>query len=585
VGLVIGSDQFDEPGPFRPMVEGHPIILDPAEIARRLGPDTVIGFDTETTGFSPWRDRLAILQFYGDETGTAGLVRTVNGRIPDPIKDVLEAKKLFVAHNGVSFDIPFLHQAGIDINKASWYDTLVGETAITMTQRRNVSKSLKASVKRRLGLPIDKDIEHGHWEEALTEQQVSYAMTDVLHLPALRRAQLERAEETGTRAGLDMETELGLPTAWMTINGLPLSTNKLTAYLGDLQAELDEVAPQYAAEFGDISVRQHVKLRQAFQARGVDIDSTAAEVLQDLVDLGGEAGRLAGLVLRYRAADHDIRMYDEAWVAQYVGPDGRIHPKFWQCSTDTTRYASSEPNGQQLPVKMRKIFGWEEGKKIVAIDYSQIEVRIIAKLANDPILLQLLETDDVHTAIAATVFKVPIAEVTPELRKLAKAISFTILFGGGVAKLYEYARRGGGTLSPQEAQNVVDAFFDRFRDVANFHQRAKDTARARRMVMVKLPSGLKRMLAGAQLRPTILLNTMVQGTAAAGIKYGILEAHRQGLIQGYVGLQNHDELVATVLATMAEEYAAELRDAMLTGMNRACPCSPRAKIKIDDYWR
>lgn len=565
-------------------VGGHEVLTDPAEVARHLDLDKVIGLDSETSGYNPWRDRLAILQLFGEETGTAGLIRCTDGRIPEPIKDLLQSGKLLIAHNGVGFDIPFLHQAGIDVSKASWYDTLVGEAALASAHRQAISKSLKESVRRQLGLPIDKDIEHGRWGKELTERQIQYAMTDVIHLPALRRAQLERAEEADILRGLNMETELLLPTAWMMINGLPLSITKMIEYLNELRAEARATEPEYREAFGNLTANQYVALRKAFQDKGIDVDSTAKDVLQDLIELGGEAGHLASLVLGLRQATHDIRMYDDAWISQYVGSDGRIHPQFWQCGTDTTRYSSSAPNGQQFPRKMRKVFGWVDGYKIVAVDYSQIEIRIIAKLAKDEALLALLETDDVHTAIGAAVFGIPESEVAPEQRRLAKAISFTILFGGGTAKLYEYARRGGGKLLLQEAQGIVDEFFARFKGLANLRQRAYDVARTQNDVPVRLPSGLKRVLSGGQLKPTTLLNTAVQGTAAVGIKYGILEAHRRGLVRGYIGLQVHDELVATVPTAEASEYAAELKDAMLLGMNKAIQCNPRAVVKIDDCW-
>ena len=120
-------------------------------------------------------------------------------------------------------------------------------------------------------------------------------------------------------------------------------------------------------------------------------------------------------------------------------------------------------------------------------------------------------------------------------------------------------------------------------------QRAIEKTRQKRAITVRIPTGLKRVLVGQKVRPTVLLNTMVQSTAAAGIKFAILEAHRRGLVAHYLGNQVHDELVATVPVPQAEEYALELAECMLLGMNRASRCRPRVEVKrvdgrIPEYW-
>jgi DNA polymerase-1 len=565
-------------------VDGHEVLTDAAEACRLLAQDRVIGADLETTGFSPWRADIAVIQLYGDDTGTAAIIKAPEGRLPEPVLDLFRQDKLFIFHNGVGFDMPFLHCAGVDINKPRWYDTLVAEVAVMPMQRADYSKSLKASVKRRLGIALDKDIEHGHWTEELTQQQVEYAMRDVLELPALRRAQLQKAEEGDVLAGVEFEMGLTVPTAWMTINGLPLSREKLADYRAEQATIIAANADAYVAAFGALKPTQYQKLTARFIELGIDIPNTKKETLLDLTVLGGEAGRLADILLPTRFATKRSSMYDEDWAAKFVMHDGRVHSKFWQCSTDTTRYASSDPNLEQIPRDMRKVFGWVDGHLIVAVDYSQIEIRIAATLAHDEVLLADLESDDVHAAIAATIFGVPQDQVTFDQRKLAKGVSFTLLFGGGATKLYDYARRGGGALTEGQAYQVASAFFGRYKGIQAMRDRAQEMASTRRVATVRIPSGLKRVLVGSKLRSTTLINTAVQSTAAAGIKMGIMEAHRRGLIAGYVGDQVHDELVATVPEAEAAEYAEELKDAMLLGMNQACDCKPRADVKVDRCW-
>lgn len=574
------------PGPLKHVVDGHEVTTDPVEAARMLADDAIVGFDTETTGLNPWTDHIATVQLYGDKTGTAALIRTPGGVIPPPILDVLQSGKLLIAHNGVAFDMQFLHTHGVDINKARWYDTLVAETAIVPTNRRNVSKSLRASAKRRLGTEVKKDVEHGGWDlEVLSEEQVQYAMHDVLVLPALRQSQLDKAAESGVSAGLQFEMDLVPAVAWLTINGMPISRPKLEEFLAQQVADIAPVTNKFRAEFGDLNPRSPKQLLAVFVERGVPLTDTKKETLQDLSLMGGRAGELADIIMGYRRPDQRLKVYGGDWFDRHTQPDGRVHPRFWQCATDTTRFSSSGPNAEQIPRDMRYVFGWEEGMSMVSIDLSQIEIRVAAKLANDRALMAILEDEDVHASIAAdAMFHVPKEEVTFDMRKLAKAVSFTLLFGGGAMKLYDYARRSGGQITEEQAYGIVSNFFTRYEGLKDMKDKATYVARTQRVVTVKVPSGLKRMLVGSQVKPTTILNTMVQSSAAAGIKFGLLEAWHRGLVVGRLCNQVHDELVACTKANEAKEYAEELRDALLVGFRRAVDCNPKAAVKINVFW-
>lgn len=318
------------------VIDGHEVLTDPTELPRLLADDEVVGIDLESTGLDPWRDDIATIQLYGDKSGTLALIRTVGGVVPQPVKDVVARPgRTLVAHNGVAFDIPFLHNKGVEVSKANWYDTLVAETAIVPTQRRDVSKSLRASAKRRLGTEINKDIDHAGWADGeLTEDQVLYAVSDVLVLPALRRSQLAKAEEFGVTRGLENEMKLVLPVAWLTINGIPLNPDKMAGYLAGQVEDRARVDALFTTEFGEMNARSPKQVKDAFIGREVMVADTKKETLQDLVLLGGRAGELANIILEYRRPDQRLKVYGGDWVTRHVKPDGRIHPRFWQCSTD-----------------------------------------------------------------------------------------------------------------------------------------------------------------------------------------------------------------------------------------------------------
>jgi DNA polymerase-1 len=194
-------------------------------------------------------------------------------------------------------------------------------------------------------------------------------------------------------------------------------------------------------------------------------------------------------------------------------------------------------------------------------------------------------SEDVHTMIASQVFGIPASEITKEQRKLSKAMSFTLLFGGGPERLSHYASTLGADLPLSAARPLVLAFFDRFAGLKEARRRAKNIANQGRPFTLNLPTGMRRVLTpGVDLTATRILNNVVQGAAAAGLKYGLIEAHRRGLTE-YLGATVHDENVAAVPNAYAEEYGRLLGAAMVTGMERVCEMAPVAvEVKMGRTW-
>lgn len=576
---------------------GHTIITDPAEAARKLSHDTIIGFDTETTGFSPWRNNLALLQFYGDETGTVALIRSPDGVVPEPIKDLLEtAGKTFIVHNGVAFDIPFLHTHGIDPFKASWFDTLVAETAIVPTNRRDISVSLRASVRRRLGVEVDKDIDHANWSSsALSDGQIEYAAADVISLPALRRAQISRALEAGVLRGVEMEQELVPVVASMTITGLPFNREKFDEYIQVQHVNKAKFLPQLQEIMPTVkNWRSAKQLGDALADRGIPLPrtksgqfSTAKGILEQFAQYGGKNGVLCRMLLEFKYADQRIKTYTPEWIDKFVMADGRIHAKFWQCSTDTTRFSSSEPNLQQVPKDMRYVFGWVPGHTMVTPDYSQLEVLIAASIAEDRAMLDhLAQGGDIHALVGQDILGIPVADQTEEDRRFAKALVFTMLFGGGAQKIIEYVSFSDSDIQDDEVYDYMKQFFERFPGIARMRDMAQSKAQGypKVPVTITLPSGLKRRLVGKMVRPQVIINTMVQGSAAVGVKMGMLEAWKRGVFHGYVGAQVHDELPACVPNNELDEFIPEIKEAMAVGMSKAINQTCFVDVKKGDGW-
>ena len=566
-----------------------------AETKEQLANADTLYFDLETTGFSPWKNEIALIQLYDEKSNKTLLGRVWENWQPDQwIKDLFSSGKTIVGHNIASFDIPYIAVNGIPWEKSRYYDTLIGETVCSTSGRSDVSKSLRASVRRRTGYEVNKDIAHGGWRnEVLTEEQIKYAAIDVLVLPGLYETQKEKAEETRQTKALEMEMEVLPVFANMTINGLPISMTALEEYLAQQSVKLEESRKILDSRIGNINYNSPVQLKKALHSVGIDVESTNKNLLLDIIQFDPETenAKLLQAVLDWRKPTKRNNMYGSAeWQEEFIQYDGRIHAKFWQVGADTTRVSSSDPNLQQIPKDARWVLGNLPGHKIVAVDYSQIEVRIAADLSSDLVLKEMLEHEDVHSAIASQVFQKPVDKVTQAERKLAKAMVFTLLFGGSYKVFYNYARRSGSKMTEEEALELFRAFFTAFEGLWHMRQHAYALCRHKRMAMITLPNTARRMLFGAKMKPTIILNTPVQGTAAVGMKLGLIEAHRRGLSK-YLGAVVHDESVSTVPNQEARDYANEMQDSLIYGMSKVvknvkvlAEISELENGELPDFW-
>jgi DNA polymerase-1 len=569
------------------------VVRDPGEAWDLLKGEEEVGFDLETGGLYPRRDPIAVVSLYGEKTTTPCIIHT-RGSMPDAIREMFRWDHVrWTGHNIVSFDLHFLARYfGSWVWDLRTYDTLVGETVIIPTGRRDVSVSLQAATQRRLKVKIGKDADHRTWmNPTLTRTQVNYCVEDVVSLHKLRREQEQKAAERRLTKALDFEMALLPVVARMQWNGLPIDTVGLSSYLSDELVKADHAKSQLFATFGrEINLNSVPQLRKALTDVGIPVPDTKAETLQSIVNFGGRKAEVLSNILDYRHAIKRNQVYKPSWVAENVQPhDGWywIHAKWWQVGADTGRFTSSNPNLQQVPKhgsSMRQLF-WVPGRTTVAGDYAQIEVRIAAHLANDRELLRVLVDEDVHRSVAASVFGIRPDQVTDEQRQLAKAMSFLFLFGGTAKKLYAYVQLAGQLdFTMARAQEVFDAFFRRFQGLWLMRLRAEDMASRGGSVSLEWPSGLRRRLYGHDLKSTVILNNSVQGTAASGIKKAMLECMKRGLWV-WLGAQVHDELVCHPPEREAPEFAHELEEAMLEGMRWAVPDTPlKVEVSVARTW-
>lgn len=594
------------------MTAGGPVMMNWEMAIAQLSNDHTIGIDLETSGLHHKTSKIAVVSLHGNQSGRTAVLHN-RGHMPEPLAKFIEDKNTIrIGHNIFAFDMLLLGEAGIDVWPGKWYDTLVGECVILTSDRRDVSVSLRATGKRRTKHKVKSDpIDHGHWmNPILTPEQIEYCANDVRSLGQIMAQQLNKADPDQKQA-LDLEMAIGPAVSRVMFNGLPIDLSELYPYLREQRVKRYKIGTALKAFFGIphpgdcdckrcINLDSPIQLRKGLRAAGVEdtngklVESTAAPLLEEIAMFGGRDGRLCQAILDYRYAATRLKNWGPNWINEHV-VGGRIYPKLWQVSTDTGRFSSSNPNAQQIPKDMRKVFGNIDGYTIISADYAQIEVRVAAAIAQDTNLINIIEQGlHIHTSLASQVFDIPYEELRQRVKDedlqakqlvfLTKGITFLLLFGGGKNKFFHYAKQGGSGLTYQECSRIVDKFYVKFPGILAMREKAQTVAGSGRPVTLKMSSGLKRVLVGEKIRSTRILNTLVQGNAAAGIKYAILECRKRGLDK-YLSLQLHDELVATVPNAEVKDYIKELEESMIKGMQRIMSVPATVEVKFGPVWQ
>ncbi len=298
--------------------------------------------------------------------------------------------------------------------------------------------------------------------------------------------------------------------------------------------------------------------------------STDESVLQDLADQGFQ---LPKLILDYRSLNKLKSTYTDKLPQQVDNKTGRVHTSYHQAVAATGRLSSSDPNLQNIPIrseegrKIRQAFIAPDGYKIVAADYSQIELRIMAHLSNDTGLITAFSTgQDVHRATAAEVFGVAPDQVTNELRRSAKAINFGLIYG---MSSFGLAAQLG--LSRTQAQDYINLYFARYPDVKNYMDNIRELARQQGYVetlfgrRLYLPEINSRNANLRQYAERTAINAPMQGTAADIIKRAMLAVDnwlQPAAVDAKIIMQVHDELVFEIAEAQLEDCILNIKNIM-----------------------
>jgi DNA polymerase-1 len=543
------------------------------KLAKALAREKAFAFDTETTSVSPRRAELAGLSFAW--TGNEGYYVPLKGLEADrclPLKKVMAAlrpvlespKRLLVGQN-VKYDLLVCRRAGLDLAEP-FFDTMVAAYLVNPGRREYNLDALALDYFGHKKIPLADLLGAKKNERTMAEvpiqQAAEYSVEDAVVTWRLK----ERLEGELREAGLaDLAREVEMPLvpvlAAMEETGVAIDTEVLAEIAKDLERRLARLEKQIHEEAGhEFLINSPQQLGQVlFDELGLKPvkktakktrPSTDAAVLEELA----RRHPLPRLVLEYRSLAKLKGTYVDA-LPQLVDPESRrIHASFNQTITATGRLSSSEPNLQNIPIRtdegrqIRRAFvPGEKGWVLLAADYSQIELRMLAHYSGDPALCRAFADDrDIHTFVASEIYGVREADVTPQMRNVAKVVNFSLIYGKTAYGLSRDLSIGVG-----EAERFIDDYFNRYRGVREFTAEVLERAKCDGYVTTIL--GRRRYIEGiGEMDPKRLnfpertaINTVIQGSAADLIKvamiriaHGIRDGHPSRLL-----IQIHDELL------------------------------------------
>ena len=582
-----------------------------ADLAKVLTRAALISFDTETTSTRHMSCELVGISFsvepkkgyyvpVGHETklGRQLPISEVIEAIRKPMTDPLIPK---AGHN-LSFDYIVLARQGLEVSPLS-FDTMIAEWLRDPASRNLGLKGMAWIRLQTLMADIEDLIGTGRKQVTMAqvpiEKAAAYAAADadvVLRLMPILDQRM--AEVNGRKIFEEIEMPLVRVLAEMERTGIMLDLPFVQQMSAELEKNMaimaDEVYKHVGEEFNLNSPQQlahalfdRMKIPPPNGVRKTagGSYSTAADILDGL----REKHPIVPWILDYRELSKLKSTYLDALPLEINPQTGRVHTSYNQAGTVTGRIASSEPNLQNIPIrtelgrKVRRAFIASPGHQLLSVDYSQIELRIIAHIADDAAMLDAFRAgQDIHATTAAAILGLELDQVTGDHRRNAKAVNFGLIYG-----MSPYGLTRATELTLAEAEDFVTAYFQRFPGVKAYIENTKrqatkegyvETLLGRRRYFPGLKEGTNYVLRGRLEREAI--NSPIQGTAADIMKLAMLRvsaALPKAGLQGRLLLQVHDELVIEAPDEEAEKTAKLITRELASAYQLKVPLATEVK--------
>ncbi len=503
-------------------------------------------------------------------------------------------------HNGVSFDIPFLSEHGWSLS-GEFGDTYI----LSRLLNEHHGADLKGWVRDYLNIPAE-DFKEAFpsariWEAPLLNQAY-YGCHDVEYLQLLKEYQMEHVKNAGLSKIVDLEFSLIPYISSMNIEGVAVDLDYYEKAKEKVTEVFHRAEKETALVWGEINLNSPKQVLVKLKDFGINVESTNAKIMKEYREESHEVD----LLMKYK----EIAKLKQAFVDKYADnfhdKNGfRVFPTFNQVGTETGRFSCREPNLQQLPktkgaeFNLRGTFVPDEGHVMLAVDYSQQEMRIMAHLSKDEFLLKAYrENIDVHKLTASLIFNKPMERVSSLERTLAKSVGFGIIYG---ISEYGLARNivdsdGKPLITVEDGKKFIDKYFKSIKGVDTFINTTKQFAldkgytasmwgRKRRFPDLRVYKGKKydfkyfKKEARGALRQAV--NHVIQSTAADMTKaalLGIVQDNRLTQLGVRPRIQVHDELIFSIPKNNLDEARERVLDIMEHVMTLDIPLVAEATV-------
>jgi DNA polymerase-1 len=512
-----------------------------------------------------------------------------------------------IGHNA-KYDVIMLRRYGIDVHPIH-YDPMIAEWLCDATSNNLGLKNL-ALIRLGLHMTQFEDLV-GTGKKQITfarvplEKAAPYCAADVVVpmrlMPLLSK---ELADHQVTTLFETLELPLIPIIADMEMHGVLLDLPFLKELETEFKGRLNQIAHEIyqTAGYGEFNINSLNQLSDVLfgklklNTRGLKKTKTGnysmtADVLEDMVD----AHPIISMILNYRTLNKLLNTYVEAIPALVNPYTGRVHTSYNQTGASTGRFSSSDPNLQNIPIRteegrrIRKAFIAPGGHKLLSVDYSQVELRILAHYSGDETLLDAFHHHrDIHASTAAAVYGIPLEQVTFEQRSFAKSVNFGLMYGMGAFRLSH-----GSGLTMEQAKDFINTYFARFPGVKKYLDQSKrqaadlgyvETLFGRRRYFPSLQNlGLPAVTRQRAEREAI--NAPIQGTAADILKKAMIDLHhalKLGNYRAEMVLQVHDELVLEVPEDEINAVAPLVIHTMESAYQLQAPL--KAEARIGENW-
>ena len=562
--------RFDVSAPANKVEDGFKIIVSKSEAEKVF----VQAEEASTIGAVIFKDLENVLPLFADQAGLGGIGLCFSKeesyciKVEKDITGEWLLKKLAdVAEKAETYAMFHLKESMEQVtirNQANCFDVSVAAYLLNPLKNNYTWEDV---AREHLGLMIDEKIDQDM--KACYESYVNYASVEVL-----RQKLRDTKMDTLFR---DIEMPLVFTLFDMEQNGIRVEADALKQYGDQLAGKIAELEKEIYEEAGEtfninspkqlgVVLFENMKLPGGRKTKTGY--STAADVLEKLAP----EHPVVAKILEYRQYTKLKSTYADG-LANYIQDDGRIHGKFNQTITATGRISSTEPNLQNIPVRMelgrliRKVFIPEEGYRFVDADYSQIELRVLAHCSGDEHLIQAYkEQSDIHRITASQVFHIPFDEVTPQQRRNAKAVNFGIVYG-----ISSFGLSQDLSITRKEAAKYIDDYFATYPGIKTFLDHAVTHAKEEGYVVTlfgrrrPVPELSSSNFMQRSFGERVAMNSPIQGAAADIIKIAMIRVNQRlkdQKMKSRLVLQVHDELLIEAYEPELDEVQNILKEEM-----------------------